>query len=103
MSCIKFCAINIYTVVLCWYVACIYCATLWFSISVYHECIYFSESKPNIDDVLLLTHFTKSPRLDFGSLQVGSTKACRLLVRNPQDYDQVLLSNLFKPFLQYCL
>ena len=43
-------------------------------------------------EVLQLTHFTKPPRIDFGKLRTGRTKTRQLLVSNPHEYGQQVVS-----------
>lgn len=44
-------------------------------------------SKENIE-ILELTHFTRPPLVDFGTVKIGQEKTRRLIVRNPQEYVQ---------------
>ncbi|XP_074655688.1 uncharacterized protein LOC141909201 [Tubulanus polymorphus] len=48
-------------------------------------------------EILMLTHFSKTPRLSFGTVRVGATKSCRIVIRNPHDYDQDVVVEKF-PF-----
>ncbi|XP_013394208.1 abnormal spindle-like microcephaly-associated protein homolog [Lingula anatina] len=60
-----------------------------------------SDPKPAPPDVevLLLTHFTKPPRIDFGKVKLQKTRKRQLLVRNPHDYDQDVVVEKF-PFIK---
>lgn len=42
------------------------------------------------DEVLLLTHFTKPPKIGFGHLKPGQHKVRNLLIRNPHEYGQTV-------------
>ena len=46
-------------------------------------------------EVLVLSHFTKPPRLDFGTVRTGKTKCCKLIVRNPEEYEQEVVVERF--------
>ena len=58
-----------------------------FSIAVEPPAPVLMSPSANIE-VLELTHFTKSPIVEFGKVTVGQTKTRILRVRNPQDYPQ---------------
>ena len=51
----------------------------------------------SIDDVetLVLTHFTKPPRVSFGKIVIGRSKTRVLLVQNPADYEQEVVIERF--------
>lgn len=51
----------------------------------------------SIDDVetLVLTHFTKPPRISFGKIVIGRSKTRILLVQNPADYEQEVVIERF--------
>ncbi|XP_076455078.1 uncharacterized protein LOC143289805 [Babylonia areolata] len=51
----------------------------------------------SIDDIetLVLSHFTKPPRIGFGKIIVGRSKTRVLLVQNPADYDQEVVIERF--------
>ncbi|KAK7095184.1 hypothetical protein V1264_006629 [Littorina saxatilis] len=51
----------------------------------------------SIDDVetLVLTHFTKPPRISFGKIIVGRSKTRILLVQNPAEYEQEVVIERF--------
>jgi len=42
-------------------------------------------------ETLLLTPFSKPPIVDFGKVNVGLTKSCKLRVRNPHGYRQQVI------------
>ncbi|CAH1785861.1 unnamed protein product, partial [Owenia fusiformis] len=44
---------------------------------------------------LTLTHFTKAPRIGFGTVRVEKSKIRNLLVKNPHDYEQVVVIEKF--------
>lgn len=44
-------------------------------------------SKENVE-ILELTHFTRPPLVDFGTVKIGQEKTCHLIVRNPLKYVQ---------------
>ena len=51
----------------------------------------------SIDDVetLVLTHFTRPPRVGFGKIVLGRSKTRTLLVQNPADYEQEVVIERF--------
>ncbi|RUS79093.1 hypothetical protein EGW08_013146 [Elysia chlorotica] len=56
-----------------------------------------ARKKRSLDSVenLTLTHFTSSPRIDFGSVVLGKNKIRTLLIRNPHDYEQEVIVERF--------
>ncbi|XP_064648823.1 abnormal spindle-like microcephaly-associated protein homolog [Lineus longissimus] len=48
-------------------------------------------------DLLVLSHFTNPPRMDFGKMRPGKSKSKTLILRNPHDYEQEVLIEKF-PF-----
>ena len=46
-------------------------------------------------ELLTLSHFTKPPRLDFGTVKLGKTKCCKLNVHNPEEFEQEVVLERF--------
>ena len=46
-------------------------------------------------EILILNHFTGTPRLGFGKIRPGKSKTCKLIVRNPLDAEQEVIIEKF--------
>ena len=57
------------------------------------------ESQPNINmdhvEVLVISHFTRAPKLDFGKLRPGQSSVRYIKVQNPHDYEQTVVVEKF--------